>query len=789
MPRPRSRLGWAVLGAACLAVGASAPATGEPDPPSSWPLATVHTDPGGDATLALERATQALARRQWPVALEMLYALVEDHPDVLLPVPVEVEPRTGLRWPAREVAEVLLTRLPEDVRAEAVRRWQPAARVLALRAQRGDAEALHQLAFAWPLTPEGGGALRVLATRALEAGRYSVAIRRLERWLRTHPGAPEASRARAVLQLGDALAQVGAVHALRSLELRFPVASETAVRLAEGSVRPLDRVRAHLEEAGGERPPLPDAGPDLPDVGVVLWTRVFDRAAVRTNATADAKRHVTVGAVGDEERLYLHEGGVVRCLETFTGRELWRFPPARPGTWIYDPLVRYPAHDVPLRSVTPADAMVLVVLGDPPGTGGFVYEGVERRFESEAQESRTRLVALDRETGAFRWSTGIPSETHPVLGDPDTGCASPPLVVGDAVFALFARRRGVSELYAARLALDTGKPSWVRFLGAGESGRSPRLDERARRLRDEFVHAIPWGARPSLAGGELCVTPHAGLAAGLDPVTGAPRWLRVLPRYDIAGHLDVEYGFSGRNVPLFHGGTWALAPADCPGLVALQHGTGRWQWGREAEVPGDLPPWRHLFGPGSPATEPLLRLDGDFPAVIEARRAEVPVHRGDAWDGLPGRPYADARGTVRLVYARVEEEDDGDVAFPPSRGPAFLSAPWSRLAGRGPEVVRHVRGGGSAFPVGGDVVRAGSVWIVVGRDAVGAFGSFADAHVWAKRIVDDAGASATQRAAALALRARLDLDLVQAVHALEAVDPEASDGAWAVVLDVVEEIL
>ncbi|MDF1701603.1 MAG: PQQ-binding-like beta-propeller repeat protein, partial [Planctomycetota bacterium] len=295
------------------------------------------------------------------------------------------------------------------------------------------------------------------------------------------------------------------------------------------------------------RAPAADVPLETLEDPVLLWSSTLRDPDYLRQGQHGGAFVVQAGAHGaDEGTLILHEGRVVRRLDAATGLERWRFPRTRRPT-LHDLVERYQGHDLPWRSVTPAGDTVLVALGEPAASGRYEFLGEEYEADELGQECRVRLACLDIATGALRWHTGAVDDTDPVLGHRTTGLCAPPLVVGDDLYCLFAKRDGATSFHVARLDRHTGRPHWVCRLVGGDSGRDDDVAQGAR-FTSPFAQSVPWGARPALADGELCVVPHAGFAAGVDAHAGRVRWVRAQPTWEPVTVRPSSLGRTSRTI-------------------------------------------------------------------------------------------------------------------------------------------------------------------------------------------------------------------------------------------------
>ncbi len=720
-------------------------------------LANIQADPGGDAERLARQAVTAFGEQRFDDAYHELVALAEQHPRVPVAVRPMAQPFGGedddaLRWPARLAANVMLARLPEPVQERLQARWGAAARILFDRVRRNDRDALQTLAYDFGALKAGGYALRLLADHALAAGDFAAVARHLETWFVLRPAASVSQRLAVTARLGSAYIALDDAGGLKRLVRAQDDLLGERIEIG-GTPTTLSRFLARKR-----KPDLRAEHVDakLPDAVRLLWTRsVRDTRWLRPRAQRPFVQHrpVVAGALAEPDTLVLHEGRTVRRVDPVTGAELWRYPRV-PHPRLHAPSSRYWPHDLPMRDVTRAGNLVFVALGHSSAAGQYPFLAEMIDPNEFGQELRVRLLALDVRTGDVRWMSGAPTDTHPILGDRATGCASPPLIVGDKLYCVFARGRGIGEFFLACLDARTGEPHWVTGIAGGSSGRTPDTSE-IERFAGQFLEALPWGARPSLADDEVCVLTHAGFAAGVGARKGTLRWLRALPRYDQRTQIDARAGHSARNAPLAWGDSWILAPLDCPRLLCIARGTGALRWHVGQPSADQAPPWRDLLGVGyDPAGRALLRLNDARLTRLDPRNGQFPpIELSGQWNfGMTG-PLA----------VRPFEQDGQIVTVQNGLLQALAWSPRTAApAGVAPEPVTVELPDGC--PRYGDVYRCGDIWLVLNDDRVAAF---ADAGY-----EPDAGGAGTGPIASVraAQRSRLDDDPAAFERALTAIE-------------------
>jgi len=762
---PRALLAGLLLVLFALAAPLAVRADDEPAPTAPAPafreevlLARVVSDPRGEATRLARAAAAALEAGDEEQAYLRLVDLAEKHGDVLLPLRLFGAVRFGrtdgaLCWPCGRAANAALARMPEAFRVRAAERWAAPIAALAAAVARGDLAALEVLATSYGATPEGAEALLMLARLDREGGRLVRASRRMESWLEVQPSAPAATRARVAVRLADVLSALDDAGALARLAVEAQDVREVPV-VAAGRLTSLAerlagwRRRASVARAAAassdEASASPPAAADLFGLQrpVLLWSRSLHDPHHLWQGAPPRGQGVTAGAWGRGDTLVVHEGRRVRRFDLATGLERWHFPLREPVT-MHAPAERYQDYDLPWRSVTPAGDAVLVVLGDPAASGRYLFQEQESDAAALGQECRLRLACLDLATGALRWHTGALDDEDPVLGDRATGCCSPPLVVGDAVYELFARRHGATTFHLACLDLKTGKARWVAALAAGESGRGDDQGSGINRFTSSFAQSAPFGARPTLAGGEICAVPNAGFAAGVAAADGHVRWVRALPRYGLGVTVHASEGQNIRGVPLAWGDAWILAPMDSPRLLCLARGTGDLRWQRGEPTPDDAPAWRDVLGiVREGAGPPRLRLSGWRPERMDPARGElVAAPEGDdpdaEWDvdgDDPGGAALDLGPVVvRLAAGALQARRWDQPGAPGARADLDISEP--------------------GMPPAGDLLRVGRYLVAIGRERL--------AVLAPRDVLEGAAVPALDPAATvarLALRAHLEGD-------------------------------
>jgi outer membrane protein assembly factor BamB len=218
---------------------------------------------------------------------------------------------------------------------------------------------------------------------------------------------------------------------------------------------------------------LTSSGSDNPSSGVQPGVIMNGRVAFRSGYATSAN----VGSAYDSYPvlsggvIYLNANSHVLALNANAGTPLWTYPRDATPTGdsqaymgdMYGGQMHIPDHN----SCTVFDDQVFAILPapNPPNpAGGMTYYG------PYGPQHNSRVVALDRRTGAERWSCAASSLPINVKGM--LTFIGAPLATRQGVFAV-ARKSGgdaFTQLYMVRLDRQTGKPNWSCYLCSASAG-------------------------------------------------------------------------------------------------------------------------------------------------------------------------------------------------------------------------------------------------------------------------------------------------------------------------------
>jgi outer membrane protein assembly factor BamB len=348
------------------------------------------------------------------------------------------------------------------------------------------------------LTESGFEAALRVAQEHLEGARFDAAWRTLSR-LDRHPLMGDAAHAGAVARLALTIA---------SFAERADLA-EQAARWAE---------RAGMDPVGAPRVALPpglgsgDLDPFSAGAATDLSGVVPSPLHALSLPAASAWSGQSERGVGQrtfwslpiilDNLILMNDGDVVLALDRFTLRPLWRT--AAPETGDADPDLRS-AQRLRNRTrliedpttVTAADRFVLAPMG-------LVLSG--------RREGDTRLLCLDRVSGAERWAVDPSLLSRDLAGG---GLRGPVAVDGETVVGVVRkneRSRRTIGVYLAGLGLHDGSLEWTRLVGS--VGALP-YQQNTRSPQAPLIHR-----------GAAYLVDEIGLIAAVDAATGRPLWVR-----------------------------------------------------------------------------------------------------------------------------------------------------------------------------------------------------------------------------------------------------------------------
>ena len=552
---------------------------------------SVHATPAARA--ALEEADSALAAGDAPRAARLYAAMVGANADEVIPV-AGVPPRwVGAgEWALYE----LLTRVPESARAaiESPEQRRAVAEAIAWR----DLPALRRLAWMLEGTGEGLRATALAARLLAESGANDAA---------------RAAAERALVQRPD--------DALAAFRARLPATA--APEAVCGSELPAGR----LDPVWTSPLPIARQAKNNP---FLLW-----------RDPGEAPIAPIVPVVRDGV-IYLTDSLSVSALDLYSGHRLWHHAGPLEEIGDNDPTGRWFGLDTYVdsqreRAISPFQ------LASPTVTAELVVtteQVLERRHELPRFDTIPigwplpwrRLVALDRATGALRWS-----QERPEAGPDDFrnafNVAGPPAVADGVVFAAGSVSQGAINSYVAAFDLATGELLWRTLLCAGQQD----LTMFNRPFQEHTA------SPPLVADGSVYVCTNLGVAGCLDAWSGRIRWLTgyesTVRRPSRSPEHDQRRDVHWLNdPPLLVGGRLLVTPLDSGKLFAYDPGTGRTLWSLDSRELGGEGSRHQLLASASGAVlllgdERLERLD----IVRGSVAGSLTIVPPEGSDGLTGR--------------------------------------------------------------------------------------------------------------------------------------------------------
>lgn len=522
-----------------------------------------------DTLAALQRVDRLMDQRQWPAAIDVLTRAQESAGDAL----VSIEPG---RWiNLNEYCQRQFARLPPEgltlYRArvdDAARRWfdegtnpprwQPLARVVESAVASGS----------------GDRALWALGELALEQADYAMAR---DCWRRLLPASSDSDRAHApdsryrpaevqarlvwasilegdLARARDELASFAKTHAGASgwLAGREGKLAETlASLLAAAQVTASLPVLPDWPTFAGNPGRNAQAAARI-DVADVAWRLPLEGVRLPAAAAGMPAAQPIYPAVA-EGRVYVATPTTVYAVDLPTGKPAWGSTAAiyREPIEVVAASVLMPGDTLgaPAWTVTVFDDRLFARLGAPV---------TARPQDATVTLPPSSLVCLDlRSEGRLLWR---------LVAEEGWAWQGTPVVDRDGLYVAMRRNDILGQAYVACFDLDTGRMRWRRFVCAAETP--------ARGATHEATHHLL-----ALDHHTLYYSTGLGVVAALATDTGRIRWLTCYPRARQGNvrRLAAHWRRTLSPCLVAHGNVF-VAPADAPGLLALEAVTGRLLW-------------------------------------------------------------------------------------------------------------------------------------------------------------------------------------------------------------------
>lgn len=470
-----------------------------------------------------------------------------------------------------------------------------------------DADRLRAVTTRHPLSAAGDEAALKLASILIDRGRFAMAATLLRGVDRDYPD-PTVDRRGLALRLALAYGRAGATGARDAV----------LDRLAEGGLDPrtIARVREAAQprgrSAGDERGRAGAGGPQAPprvtdgseglagDGWSALWTYRFDADLTSVGvslksgfnklksklwSSSDAQRvarwrrhrwRPTIEPVGGAGAIFFAAGNTFHGIDALTGRAKW---PAVTNTRLDRPLVAGPANkissedgrtepagytefirfgDRTLTAVAVDDrtAYYIEIILEYEGLGGDTFALFEGYVGVRSGYTASRLVAVDRESGAVKWRRAFGSGPQGVVGQSTpTRIVAPPRLLDDRLLTVY---EDGDRLFLAAVDRSDGRVLYRRTICVADPLASPR-----------------W-PRVGLAvdSGTAFINTNRGLLVAVDVDDGLLQWATRYPRLKIE---TPPPGISRRTFDWAVERTWEDArviPVDARLIVVAPDATG-----------------------------------------------------------------------------------------------------------------------------------------------------------------------------------------------------------------------
>ena len=272
-------------------------------------------------------------------------------------------------------------------------------------------------------------------------------------------------------------------------------------------------------------------------------------------------------AIGGLGGIFVNTGQKVIAFDPIRGKTRWEAPGPMVGSFGHEAYFRTLNRSMLLAPACTSE-VVVAALQVPNNAQARSFHNLDLTFKLPSR----RLFAFDRHTGKRRWGHWD-YEGGPIAKRYDSHNApSPPLIVGDTIFAPTEHYTGAVSYYLSAYDLATGTPRWRTLIC------SSQLEV------NMFGNAkLEYAATPvALKSGHLFGVTNLGLCYSADARTGRVRWCRSypvipLPQTRLRGqrHRPV---FFANNPVLVHNGLMICTPLDSEHILAFDTDTGDIVW-------------------------------------------------------------------------------------------------------------------------------------------------------------------------------------------------------------------
>lgn len=541
----------------------------------------------------IDDARSAMRGGDFQVASEALQECINLFPTHLL----QVSDRPTRFVGAAEYAKYLISTFPPEGRAAyaAFAELRAGALWRALEHSQ-DVDRLGEFARAWELTPQGRMALDRIGRLALERGDFEQARMVFGRRLAledstgvdlTHPtflagaaailGRDPKSGTALLERVPDDAIVLGGQKVSRRDGLELLSSSAPPERLGWpvlGGNNPRSRFPQFEAEAltfqGSWATPTFDQNERNPWLSLSTDRRMSNRIARPFQAVAARDSFIT------------NDGMSVRAFSFYSALPKWRFDGPqltadRNRHYAFDEyLDRGRGRDEPklLGSLARAIPIAATIAGDVVIAPMIERQAHMREIEFDQTPitpiiPRRGLVALDLETGELLWRQHRDDRPAQDFAN-KVSIASPPIVVGDRIYAVGSVLEGAINVYAVCLSLRDGHVLWRTPLLIGQQ----ELTMFNKPFKEFTLQSV------SEADGSIFFSTNLGLAACVDALTGYPRWMTQYEAIEIESsrhyrstlERDIEWVM---DAPIVSDGIAVVAPLDSEYCYGFDVATGR----------------------------------------------------------------------------------------------------------------------------------------------------------------------------------------------------------------------